>query len=184
MSTDKPDEIFIKWTVEDVLSVRPELSVRRACEVLASLKKNHDAETGINWDVIRTTSDDMFSFVNMDVSNLSGPALNWAVNKAAPCEGREISGKEIKRYSTNGKVGVMVDWSPATDWADAGFLIHMNKISITYRGDGVWEGRYFADDRIANICTGPTPLIAAMRAFVRGELAETISIPKEFMSED
>lgn len=53
-------EISIKWCIEDVLAVRPDLSEQQASDVLQQLKKGHDAETGINWEVIDIVADMLF----------------------------------------------------------------------------------------------------------------------------
>ena len=50
------DWITIKWHVDDVLDVREDLTREQAREVLHELKRYHDAELGINWDVIRETA--------------------------------------------------------------------------------------------------------------------------------
>ncbi len=52
--------ISIKWHIDDVLSVRPNLTQQQACEVLAHIRKNHDANVGVNWDVIEIVSDTLF----------------------------------------------------------------------------------------------------------------------------
>jgi hypothetical protein len=48
--------IEIKWSTEDVLlqaeNAGFELTEDQADEILESLKDNHDATVGINWDVI------------------------------------------------------------------------------------------------------------------------------------
>lgn len=54
-------KISIIWSIEDVLDVRPLLSKQQASTVLRHLKKNHDANIGINWNVIEIVSDDLFS---------------------------------------------------------------------------------------------------------------------------
>jgi len=55
-----PDEITVKWHVDDVLSVRPDLTKEQAREVLYEIDHNHDACVGINWDVIDITASKMF----------------------------------------------------------------------------------------------------------------------------
>ena len=52
--------IAIFWSYEDVLSVRPDLSRDQAWDVLASCRKYHDAEIGINWEVLKVVADDLF----------------------------------------------------------------------------------------------------------------------------
>jgi hypothetical protein len=54
------DFIVIKWQIEDVQSVRPDLSDDEANEVLGSLEDNHDANVGINWEVIEYAADNLF----------------------------------------------------------------------------------------------------------------------------
>lgn len=59
--TPKPDRtISIVWGVEDVQEERPDLTDDQAWEVLQRVKRYHDANIGINWDVLRTTADIMF----------------------------------------------------------------------------------------------------------------------------
>ena len=46
------DTIVIAWNVEDVLSIAPDLTVEDARDVLNMALCNHDANIGINWDVL------------------------------------------------------------------------------------------------------------------------------------
>ena len=57
---DDPDEITIKWHVDDVLSVRPDLTKDQAREVLYTVDLNHDASIGISWEVIEIIAENMF----------------------------------------------------------------------------------------------------------------------------
>jgi len=50
--TLEDDEIAIVWSVADVLEVRPDLDEDQAYEVLQIAKDEHDANIGINWDVL------------------------------------------------------------------------------------------------------------------------------------
>ena len=52
-------EITMTWSIDDVLSVRPNLSKEQASGVLMHVTKHHDATVGINWDVIEAACDDM-----------------------------------------------------------------------------------------------------------------------------
>jgi hypothetical protein len=54
-------QISITWNIDDVLSVRPRLTKLQASLFLAHIKKNHDANIGINWEVIEIVSDQLFS---------------------------------------------------------------------------------------------------------------------------
>lgn len=53
-------EITIVWHIEDVLGLRPDLSETQAMQVLRVAKKTHDANIGINWDVLNCVADDLF----------------------------------------------------------------------------------------------------------------------------
>lgn len=46
------DTINIEWHVDDVMSRDVSLTILDARIILESLKDNHDASIGINWDVI------------------------------------------------------------------------------------------------------------------------------------
>jgi hypothetical protein len=54
------NQISIKWDLDDVLSVRPDLTKLQASLVLERLKNKHDANIGINWEVIEIVSDFLF----------------------------------------------------------------------------------------------------------------------------
>lgn len=52
--------IAVIWRIEDVQSIRPDLSDQQSWEVLQKCKKWHDAEHGINWGFIETVAGDLF----------------------------------------------------------------------------------------------------------------------------
>lgn len=54
------DYIEIIWNIDDVLEVRPDLTKEQAREVLHALRRYHDAELGINWDVIYWTAHEIY----------------------------------------------------------------------------------------------------------------------------
>ena len=49
--------IAIVWCTADVQGVRSDLTDAQANTVLAELKRTHDANIGVNWDVIKCTAD-------------------------------------------------------------------------------------------------------------------------------
>jgi hypothetical protein len=61
-STQKNKElsIAIVWHIDDVLGVRPDLSREQAFEVLKQAKRYHDANVGINWEVLSATAEVLF----------------------------------------------------------------------------------------------------------------------------
>ena len=60
----KPSEsitsIAVEWCVEDIQSFRPDLTDKQAGEVLQAADRCHNAEVGINWDVLRFHADGLF----------------------------------------------------------------------------------------------------------------------------
>ena len=48
------------WHAEDVQALRPDLTFEQSMEVLERCMDRHDAEIGINWNVIRIHADDLF----------------------------------------------------------------------------------------------------------------------------
>lgn len=52
--------IAVEWCVEDVQSIRPDLTDEQAGAVLQAADRCHNAEVGINWDVLRFHADDLF----------------------------------------------------------------------------------------------------------------------------
>lgn len=96
----------------------------------------------------------------MKTSELSGAALDWAV---AHCEGVHV--------------GV---YRPSTDWAQGGPIIEREQISVCWDGT-VWVGSKFneqTDNKWEFNQSGPTPLIAAMRAHVASKMGDTINVPE------
>jgi hypothetical protein len=57
---DGDDRIFKGWNIDDVKSVRPDLTDKQCRQVLKSVDDNHDATIGINWDVLECAADMMF----------------------------------------------------------------------------------------------------------------------------
>ena len=52
--------IFLAWHVDDVRSERPHLTEDQGREVLRNLRRNHDANIGINWEVIDVVADILY----------------------------------------------------------------------------------------------------------------------------
>jgi hypothetical protein len=59
-TTYPQDSIAILWHIDDVRNVRPDLDDTQCREVLRYCEDRHDAEIGINWDVIRTVAEECF----------------------------------------------------------------------------------------------------------------------------
>lgn len=105
----------------------------------------------------------------MKISEIDNVSLDRWVAKA---EGIEV------RYSNVGGfwrvLGEIdeVQWLPHRDWAQAGPIIEREKIAVfPYRGQ--WSAVLMHDSenfleqaRLRPECSGPTPLIAAMRCYI------------------
>lgn len=117
--------------------------------------------------------------------------LDWLVAK---CEGREDPiyrfGDEPNDFYISGpaKQG---PYYPSSNWAQGGPLIDKHKIELIYYGKhGVagcpWEAQlgrdvHYIDQGPDEAIGGPTPLIAAMRAYVvyAFDYADEVEVPEE-----
>ena len=54
------EQISIIWSVDDVLEVAPKLDREEAMEVLESVLHRHDANIGVNWDVLTHNAEWLF----------------------------------------------------------------------------------------------------------------------------
>jgi len=128
----------------------------------------------------------MAELIEVNVANLSGEALGWAVGKA---EGLDVllappvygnPWRVFVRYA--GEVTTRdVRYVPQDSWADGGPLIDKYQITITYHN---------APDRTPLATTsgmhpafqaGETILVAACRAIVAAKLGDTVQVPKELI---
>ena len=106
----------------------------------------------------------------MKTSELTGPALDWAVAK---CEGHDAHHYKGVVYTTMHKrLGPECNYS--TDWAQGGPIIQRERIRLDPRGHWV-AGHDSSNDEYS----GPTPLVAAMRAYVASKLVDEVEIPEE-----
>ncbi len=55
--TQLPDEISINWHFTDIQEIDDSLTNDEARQVLQLIKKNHDANIGINWETIEVWID-------------------------------------------------------------------------------------------------------------------------------
>ncbi|HBC0308487.1 TPA: hypothetical protein I8P22_002405 [Salmonella enterica subsp. enterica serovar Napoli] len=52
--------LVVMWQKEDVAQVRPDLTDEQCIKVMRKIKDCHDANVGVNWDVISDTADTLF----------------------------------------------------------------------------------------------------------------------------
>lgn len=110
----------------------------------------------------------------MKTSELTGPALDWAVAK---CEGAFIDTLD----DTQGPwvdgptyVGDLSGYNPTVNWAQGGPIIEREKITLEWTGED-WMAYIRHDEEFF----GPTPLIAAMRCYVTSKLGDEVEVPDE-----
>ena len=134
--------------------------------------------------------------MKLKTSDLTGPALDWAVAK---CEQKPLVFRG-RKWPTDGAATVeYAPWavhpvvngsgpfvaslcnstySPSTDWAQGGPIIEREGLSTAKDGDGRWRaGEYLKTLHHY----GPTPLIAAMRCYVASRLGDEVDIPEELL---
>ena len=95
----------------------------------------------------------------MKTSELTGDALNWAVNHA-------------ERLT-----GVLSPVNYCGKWEHGGPIIERERIRLDTawnEEDGHWAARI---DRVGGWWVGPTPLVAAMRCYVVSKLGDEVNVP-------
>jgi hypothetical protein len=134
----------------------------------------------------------------MKTSDLTGPALDWAVAK---CEGWKtvcVNGTPmLKRYhpdAAHTSHYYIEDLTYSTDWSQGGPLLEREKLALTY--DAHWHydptdpedngERWYCEltepnEGSSHGMYGPTPLVAAMRTLVSSKLGPEIEIPQELV---
>jgi hypothetical protein len=126
-------------------------------------------------------------YETMKTSELTGPALDWAVAK---CYGYDEGW--LSRQLTNPNPNTRAIPNFSTDWAQGGPIIERDEIELkvlanclntdghpTFKPGDAWEANLWpADKDLIEYC-GPTPLIAAMRCFVASRLGDDVEISKE-----
>jgi len=100
---------------------------------------------------------------------LEGALLDAAVGKA---EGIEL----VNGCAWDADHALWRGWHPATDWRVAGPIIERERIQILdSTGTNGWWIAAIGGKGISS--DGPTPLIAAMRAYVASKLGEEVELP-------
>ena len=128
----------------------------------------------------------MSEFVEVNVSELFGATLDWAVAKA--------EGLELEHIEWLGMFGVVCQEDQSAvepiskysaDWSQGGPLISKYHLDFccehpeTIGAALCDENGMYIDDRMM---FGETHLIAACRAIVASVLGDTVSVPKELLS--
>lgn len=119
-----------------------------------------------------------------NIKDLTGGQLDWAVGQAAGMQGLYIAKHSYLKtlYCAKGLDFCGTEWlfDPSTNWVHGGPIIEQEKICLEYSwfygelGQG-WEAR----DNRAGYARGNTPLIAAMKCYIRSKLGDEVEIPEE-----
>jgi hypothetical protein len=121
--------------------------------------------------------------MKVKTSELTGPALDWAVAVADNLLPKHIS---LNTDLTHPLVldGIQA-YGPSFIWSQGGPIIECERIDLLgmVKGEaGPWTACLRKKDEAPpwrHITEGPTPLIAAMRCFVASKLGDEIEIPEE-----
>ena len=95
------------------------------------------------------------------------------------------TGERLPEFSIFEAVNAYGDLDWATDWSKGGPIIEREGFDLEYHDELVlgtsekwWEAYRRSDDGSGCQCfTGPTPLVAAMRAYVASKFGETVELP-------
>jgi hypothetical protein len=111
--------------------------------------------------------------VSVPVSELTGPALDWAVAKC-----------EYPAFESDPCMDIGNHRRYSREWTHGGPIIERESLSVmpaagegwrTYKTHRIdWASQYYAN--------GPTPLIAAMRCYVASKLGSVVEVPLELLS--
>jgi len=111
----------------------------------------------------------------MKTTELTGPALDWAV---AICEDLHTG---FPGYWSNSVIEAVENetdnpFAYSTDWSQGGPIIEREKIGLLPSGTAYYErdgGTFYS--------YGPTPLIAAMRCYVASKLGDEVEVLDELV---
>jgi len=121
--------------------------------------------------------------MKIKTTELTGPALDWAVAK---CEGIEVyvpafAEKPWLQYrDCHGQPHMCPKYS--TDWAQGGLIIECECMDILCLagGDDGWQAdRYLHSEKVEGF--GPTALIAICRCYVASKLGDEVDVPEELL---
>lgn len=106
--------------------------------------------------------------MKIKTSQLSGPALDWAVAKVVGEHVMQDAGGVLRHGF------LMTPWRPSNDWSSGGVLFQECCTSLDQSESGFWWA-YSGN----SIGAGLTPLEAICRAIVASELGDEVDVPDE-----
>lgn len=115
---------------------------------------------------MNTCRNKSMDYIKVSVSELTGPALSWAV---AQCQDR------LNILAVPGL------YDPAVDWSQGGPIIEREGINLATHGKQWMASIAPQHAPRRSIAYGPTPLIATMRCYVASKLGLTVDIPTSLL---
>ena len=68
----KQQQIAIIWGIDDVKSVRPDLSDEQAWEALKFAHRGHDASFGLNWECLESAAEALYGLADESTASNGG----------------------------------------------------------------------------------------------------------------
>jgi len=72
-----------RWSINDVLEVRGDLSQDEAWQVLQEVEKAIDSNVGINWETIEGTAQGLYPVQEIDIERVENQGIDWEPKKQA-----------------------------------------------------------------------------------------------------
>ncbi|MEO5344139.1 MAG: DUF2591 domain-containing protein, partial [Gammaproteobacteria bacterium SHHR-1] len=121
-----------------------------------------------------------FNMTIKPVAALSGPVLDWAVAEVEGITCHTSAGCVLtdRIICDNDGLEWEEEYSPSTDWSQGGPIIEREVIWLTTTG--TFGPPWKAEMQNAT-AYGPTPLIAAMRAYVLEKWGDELYVPNELL---
>lgn len=130
--------------------------------------------------------------MKIKVSELTGPALDWAVAK---CANVAVEVSKIHQYGKPTGETLLIlpnsgccmgndTYSPSTDWSQGGPILDKGFIELNttdLANNELWEGMLPGQGEGSTFAFGPTRLVAAMRCYAASILGDEVDIPEELI---
>lgn len=136
----------------------------------SSKEDDQECSIALMLDQMKTSAEGM----PMDSSELAeldaavALALGWTAKEVCDPDGIVNDGRPFINYVNDNGAGHCRpdEWSPSTDWSQGGPIIERERIEVVpWAVRGMWSA-FINTGPDRKILDGPTPLVAAMRAFV------------------
>jgi len=114
--------------------------------------------------------------MKIKTSELSGPALDWAVAEAVNME----ETREDYRVAKDDR-GRYHDWLPSSRWSQGGPILDRFRPQFIQSFSDHVSVQKIDNERKNFVRHGPTLLVAAMRCYVASKLGDEVDVPDELI---